>query len=102
VLTKLLERAPRRHCDERRHVAEPATDLLKRSALTIWLGRGQDHWDRVVAQGDHRRWPTIARDTAVKELLAGRGAPSSSPPRGANVRQRRTEVVGELAKIVSA
>ncbi|MFO0588049.1 MAG: shikimate kinase [Polyangiaceae bacterium] len=37
-------------------VAEPATwEMLRRSALTIWLrATPQEHWDRVIAQGDHR------------------------------------------------
>lgn len=37
-------------------VAEPATwEQLRRGALTIWLrATPEAHWDRVVAQGDHR------------------------------------------------
>lgn len=37
-------------------VAEPATwERLRRGALTIWLRASpEEHWDRVVAQGDHR------------------------------------------------
>lgn len=37
-------------------VAEPATwERLRRGALTIWLrATPEEHWDRVVAQGDHR------------------------------------------------
>lgn len=37
-------------------VAEPATwEMLRRSTLTVWLKADpQQHWDRVIAQGDHR------------------------------------------------
>lgn len=37
-------------------VAEPATwEMLRRSALTVWLrAKPEEHWDRVIAQGDHR------------------------------------------------
>jgi len=37
-------------------VAEPATwEQLRRSTLTVWLrARPEEHWDRVIAQGDHR------------------------------------------------
>ena len=37
-------------------VAEPTTwERLRRGALTIWLrATPEEHWDRVVAQGDHR------------------------------------------------
>ena len=37
-------------------VAEPATwEMLRRNTLTVWLKADpQQHWDRVIAQGDHR------------------------------------------------
>ena len=49
-------------------------DLLKRSAKTVWLrAKPEEHWDRVVAQGDHR---PMANDPLAKthlhELLARR------------------------------
>src|SRR5215813_6457875 len=49
-------------------------DLLRRSATTVWLrATPEDHWDRVVAQGDHR---PMANDplakTHLRELLARR------------------------------
>ncbi|HET7295352.1 MAG TPA: shikimate kinase [Vicinamibacteria bacterium] len=41
--------------------------LLKRRALTIWLrARAQDHWNRVVQQGDRR--PMADRPQAMAEL----------------------------------
>src|SRR5262245_28174520 len=49
-------------------VAEPATfDLLRQNAVTIWLhARPEVHWDRVVAQGDHR---PMANDPLAMERL---------------------------------
>lgn len=49
-------------------VAEPATwEQLRRSTLTIWLrARPEVHWDRVVAQGDHR---PMANDPLAMERL---------------------------------
>src|SRR5262245_19474708 len=49
-------------------------DLLRRNATTVWLrATPEDHWDRVVAQGDHR---PMANDPLAKihlrELLARR------------------------------
>ena len=49
-------------------------DLLRRRAITVWLrATAEDHWDRVVAQGDHR---PMANDplakTHLRELLARR------------------------------
>ncbi len=51
-------------------VADHATfDLLRRSAVTIWLkAKPQDHWSRVVAQGDAR--PMANRSGAMNELRA--------------------------------
>jgi XRE family transcriptional regulator, aerobic/anaerobic benzoate catabolism transcriptional regulator len=48
--------------------------LLRRGATTVWLrATPEDHWDRVVAQGDHR---PMANDplakTHLRELLARR------------------------------
>lgn len=48
--------------------------LLRRGATTVWLRASpEDHWDRVVAQGDHR---PMANDplakTHLRELLARR------------------------------
>lgn len=49
-------------------VTVPETfELLRRRALTLWLKASpQDHWDRVVAQGDRR--PMGGRDRARAEL----------------------------------
>jgi XRE family aerobic/anaerobic benzoate catabolism transcriptional regulator len=51
-------------------VTDHATyDLLRRSAVTIWLkAKPQDHWSRVVAQGDAR--PMANRSSAMNELRA--------------------------------
>jgi len=51
-------------------VTDHATfDLLRRSAVTIWLkAKPQDHWGRVVAQGDAR--PMANRSSAMNELRA--------------------------------
>lgn len=49
-------------------------DLLRRRAVTIWLRASPDeHWDRVVAQGDHRPMANdpLAREN-LRELLARR------------------------------
>jgi len=49
-------------------VAEPATfELLRQNAVTVWLrARPEIHWDRVVAQGDHR---PMANDPLAMERL---------------------------------
>jgi len=57
-------------------VASPeAYALLQRRAVTVWLrARAEDHWNRVVQQGDRR--PMEARPQAMAELrrlLASRG-----------------------------
>ncbi len=51
-------------------VADHATfELLRRSATTIWLkAKAEDHWSRVVAQGDAR--PMANRSGAMNELRA--------------------------------
>lgn len=51
-------------------VTDHATyDLLRRSAVTIWLkAKPEDHWARVVAQGDAR--PMANRSGAMNELRA--------------------------------
>ncbi|HKY34288.1 MAG TPA: shikimate kinase [Candidatus Polarisedimenticolia bacterium] len=49
-------------------------DLLRRHAVTVWLkATPQEHWDRVVAQGDHRPMANdpLARDN-LRDLLARR------------------------------
>jgi XRE family aerobic/anaerobic benzoate catabolism transcriptional regulator len=44
-------------------------ELLRRSAVTVWLkASAQDHWARVVAQGDAR--PMADRSSAMNELRA--------------------------------
>jgi XRE family aerobic/anaerobic benzoate catabolism transcriptional regulator len=58
-------------------VAAPATfDLLRRNARTVWLrARPEDHWNRVVRQGDRR--PMADHPEAMAELrrlLVARGA----------------------------
>ena len=51
-------------------VADHATfDILRRQAVTLWLkAKPQDHWSRVVAQGDAR--PMADRSGAMNELRA--------------------------------
>lgn len=51
-------------------VTEPATfELLKEHAATVWLkARPEDHWERVVAQGDMR--PMAGHDEAFGHLCA--------------------------------
>lgn len=51
-------------------VSDPTTfDLLRRSAVTIWLrAKPEDHWSRVVEQGDAR--PMADRADAMNELRA--------------------------------
>ncbi len=54
--------------------SDEAFDLLKRRATTVWLkATPEDHWNRVVAQGDHR---PMANDPLamqrLRELLASR------------------------------
>ena len=69
VLVKILEMAPRAVLATGGGiVAEPATwERLRRSTLTIWLqARPQAHWERVVAQGDHR---PMANDPLAMERL---------------------------------
>src|SRR5262245_4068168 len=49
-------------------------DLLRRHAVTVWLkARPEEHWDRVVAQGDHRPMANdpLARE-GLRELLSRR------------------------------
>ena len=47
----------------------PTFDLLRRAAVTLWLkAKPQDHWSRVVAQGDAR--PMADRSGAMNELRA--------------------------------
>lgn len=49
--------------------AEETYDLLRRRATTVWLrARPQDHWDRVLRQGDAR--PMRNRANAMAELKA--------------------------------
>ena len=51
-------------------VASPETfSLLRRSATTIWLrARPEDHWERVVGQGDRR--PMANHPQAMADLRA--------------------------------
>jgi XRE family aerobic/anaerobic benzoate catabolism transcriptional regulator len=51
-------------------VADLATyEVLRRAAVTVWLkAKAQDHWSRVVAQGDAR--PMANRSDAMNELRA--------------------------------
>ncbi|HET6372788.1 MAG TPA: shikimate kinase [Candidatus Polarisedimenticolia bacterium] len=56
-------------------VTHPETfSLLKRAATTFWLrATPEEHWDRVVAQGDHRPMANDPRAMAnLRELLARR------------------------------
>ncbi len=49
-------------------VTDPETfSLLKRRTITVWLRtEPEEHWNRVVAQGDQR--PMVGRPTAMIEL----------------------------------
>lgn len=69
ALAKILEGTPRAVIATGGGiVAEPATwERLRRSALTVWLkARPEVHWERVVAQGDHR--PMANDPLAMKRL----------------------------------
>jgi len=69
ALAKALESTPRAVlATSGGIVAEPTTwERLRRSALTVWLeARPEEHWDRVVAQGDHR---PMANDPLAMERL---------------------------------
>ena len=78
--------------------------LLKGRAHTIWLrARPEDHWNRVVAQGDQR--PMAENPHAFEELrglLAARQklyarADRTIETSGRTVRQVVTSIAGELA-----
>jgi len=69
VLAKILESAPRAVLATGGGiVAEPTTwERLRRSTLTVWLkAKPEAHWERVVAQGDHR---PMANDPLAMERL---------------------------------
>jgi len=69
ALAKILEGTPRAVIATGGGiVAEAATwERLRRSALTVWLkARPEVHWERVVAQGDHR--PMANDPLAMKRL----------------------------------
>jgi XRE family aerobic/anaerobic benzoate catabolism transcriptional regulator len=69
ALAKILEATPRAVIATGGGiVAEAATwELLRRAALTVWLkARPEVHWERVVAQGDHR--PMANDPLAMKRL----------------------------------
>src|SRR5262249_5165447 len=69
ALAKILEGTPRTVIATGGGiVAETATwDLLRRNATTVWLkARPEVHWERVVAQGDHR--PMANDPLAMKRL----------------------------------
>lgn len=69
ALAKILERSPQAVIATGGGiVADPATwDMLKRGAITVWLkARPELHWERVVAQGDHR--PMANDPLAMKRL----------------------------------
>ena len=71
VLTRLLgERVPMMLATGGSIVNDPTNyALLLRSAHTIWLkARPEDHWNRVVAQGDQR--PMAENPHAFEELKA--------------------------------
>jgi XRE family aerobic/anaerobic benzoate catabolism transcriptional regulator len=78
ALAKILEGTPRAVIATGGGiVAEAATwERLRRSALTVWLkARPEVHWERVLAQGDHR--PMANDPLAMKrlrQLLAERDA----------------------------
>jgi XRE family aerobic/anaerobic benzoate catabolism transcriptional regulator len=55
---------------------EESVRLLRRRALTVWLkATPQEHWDRVLAQGDQRPMQQRARARAELEELFARRAP---------------------------
>lgn len=71
VLTRLLEDEPRMVLAVGGSIVtdEPSWSLLKSRTTTVWLkASAQDHWDRVVAQGDVR--PMRDRADAMSELKA--------------------------------
>src|SRR5262245_19367422 len=76
ALVKILDSTPRAVlATSGGIVAEPTTwERLRKSALTVWLSaRPEEHWDRVVAQGDHRPMANdpLARE-GLRELLSRR------------------------------
>ena len=72
VLTRLLADAVSRWCSRpaaRSSTTRPTTPCSARAAHTIWLrARPEDHWNRVVAQGDQR--PMAENPHAFAELRA--------------------------------
>lgn len=69
TLVKIVETLPRAVLATGGGIVAEATtwERLRRSALTVWLqARPEVHWDRVVAQGDHR---PMANDPLAMERL---------------------------------
>jgi XRE family transcriptional regulator, aerobic/anaerobic benzoate catabolism transcriptional regulator len=106
VLARLLaEPAPTILATGGSIVNDPTTYALLRSrALTIWLrARPEDHWNRVVAQGDQR--PMAENPHAFEELrglLAARSklyarADRTFETSGRTARQVVAEIAGELS-----
>ena len=87
-------------------VASPDTyALLKRHATTVWLrATPEDHWNRVVSQGDRR--PMINHPQAMADLrtlLAAREPLYASADRTVDTSGRTVEdIVDELADAASA
>jgi XRE family aerobic/anaerobic benzoate catabolism transcriptional regulator len=85
-------------------VAETATwEQLRKGALTVWLkARPEVHWDRVLAQGDHR--PMANDPLAMKrlrQLLAERQALYRQAHHTVDTSDRSVgEVVAEVEEIV--
>ncbi len=79
-------------------VNEPATwDLLRERTTVIWLrARPEDHWDRVIAQGDRR--PMADNPDALEELRAMLGAREAAYARA----QLIVETAGHAPREVAA
>lgn len=87
-------------------VNEPSTwELLRQQAFVVWLrARAEEHWDRVVAQGDHR---PMADNPAAKEelraLLTARGAVYAQAQITVDTSDRSPEeVVDEIQRALAA
>lgn len=101
ALSKILESTPRAVlATSGGIVAEPTTwERLRRSAITIWLeATPEEHWDRVVAQGDHR---PMANDPLAMERLRQLLAEREALYRQAHhtISTSGTDVAGVVARV---
>jgi XRE family aerobic/anaerobic benzoate catabolism transcriptional regulator len=85
-------------------VASPDTyALLKKSAVTVWLrAEPEDHWNRVVSQGDRRPMADHPQAMAdLRALLAARDPLYASADRTVETSGRSVDdIVGQLATTV--